>query len=110
MRKVYSVFGVRLDIDVVVEATGGFNSYEKAQVHRDAGARRVVITAPSKDEDTNDAKTVLMGVNEKDLGTCSLSSNGSCTTNAVAAVVQIIDDAIGVEKAIFIHISKKTTI
>lgn len=90
----------KLSVDIVVEATGAFNSYKKAQVHREAGAKRVVITAPSKDEDTDEAKTVLMGVNEHEAATCSLTSNGSCTTNAVAAVVQVLDEALGVEKAI----------
>ena len=90
----------KLEVDIVIEATGVFNSYEKSQVHRKAGAKRVVITAPSKDEDTDDGKTVLVGVNEHEASTCSLTSNGSCTTNAVAAVVQVLDEAIGVEKAI----------
>ena len=90
----------KLGVDIVIEATGVFNSYKKAEIHRKAGAKRVVITAPSKDEDTKDGKTVLMGVNEKEASSCSLTSNGSCTTNAVAAVVQVLDEAIGVEKAI----------
>lgn len=91
----------KLGIDVVVEATGAFNSYEKARVHiQQAGAKRVVITAPSKDEDSDLGKTILMGVNEQQLSTCQISSNGSCTTNAVAPVIQILSENPGVEKAV----------
>jgi glyceraldehyde 3-phosphate dehydrogenase len=88
-----------LKVDIVVEATGVFTKYEQAQFHVDAGAKRVVLTAPAKDEDGPDAKTVLMGVNEKELTTCTLSSNGSCTTNSASPVLQILSETIGVEKA-----------
>jgi|SRR3989338_5370273 len=89
----------QLGVDIVVESTGAFESYEKAAVHKQAGAKRVVITAPAKDDDNADAKTVLMGVNEEDLKTCSISSNGSCTTNSVSPVLQILSETIGVKKA-----------
>jgi len=88
-----------LGVDIVVEATGIFDSYEKAEVHKKAGAKRVVITAPAKDDDGVDTKTVLMGVNEEELKTCSISSNGSCTTNSVSPVMQILAEKIGVKKA-----------
>lgn len=88
-----------LDVDVVVEATGAFESYEKARVHLKAGAKRVVLTAPAKDDDGPDAKTVLMGVNEEALKTCALSSNGSCTTNSASPILQILVDKPGVKKA-----------
>ena len=88
-----------LDIDVVVESSGAFESYEKASSHRQAGAKRVVITAPAKDEDTVENKTVLMGVNEDDLKTCSITSNGSCTTNSASSVMQILSDKLGIKKA-----------
>ena len=88
-----------LGVDIVVEATGIFDSFEKAQVHQKAGAKRVVITAPAKDDDGPDAKTVLMGVNEDNLKSCSISSNGSCTTNSVSPVMQILSEKIGVKKA-----------
>ncbi|HEY4476114.1 MAG: Glyceraldehyde 3-phosphate dehydrogenase [Candidatus Adlerbacteria bacterium GW2011_GWA1_54_10] len=88
-----------LKIDVVVEATGMFESYEKAQAHLKAGATRVVLTAPAKDEDGERHKTVLMGVNEKDLAVCEISSNGSCTTNAAASVMQILSENPGILKA-----------
>lgn len=89
----------QLGVDIVVESTGVFESYEKAAVHKQAGAKRVVITAPAKDDDSADAKTVLMGVNEDDLKTCSISSNGSCTTNSVSPVLQILSETIGIKKA-----------
>ncbi len=88
-----------MNIDVVVESTGVFESFEKASVHKQAGAKHVVLTAPAKDEDTADAKTVLMGVNEEDIKTCSMTSNGSCTTNSASPIMQILHDTIGVKKA-----------
>jgi glyceraldehyde 3-phosphate dehydrogenase len=90
----------KLGIDIVVEATGAFESYEQAKVHLAAGAKRVVITAPAKDEDGKDGKTVLVGVNEQDLATCSISSNGSCTTNAASSVIQVLSENPGIAKAV----------
>lgn len=88
-----------LGVDIVIEGTGVFDSFEKAEVHKKAGAKRVVITAPAKDDDGPDRKTVLMGVNEEDLKTCTISSNGSCTTNSVSPVAQIFSEKIGIKKA-----------
>ena len=88
-----------LGVDIVVEATGMFESFEKASVHKQAGAKRVVLTAPAKDEDTADAKTVLMGVNDDELKTCSVSSNGSCTTNSASPIMEILQEKIGIKKA-----------
>ena len=89
-----------LNIDIVVESTGVFESYEKAKVHLDAGAKRVVITAPAKDSDGALGQTILNGINEKDFKVCKISSNGSCTTNATSPVIQILEESIGIEKAI----------
>lgn len=86
-----------LDIDVVIESTGLFASTEKVQVHITAGAKRVVITAPIKDDDS---PTVLLGINEDKLKTCNISSNASCTTNAGSPIIAILDEALGIEKAI----------
>lgn len=86
-------------IDVVVEATGAFESYEKARVHLAAGAKRVVLASPAKDEDGPDARTVLMGVNEEALKTCVISSNGSCTTNSASPVMHVLAEKVGVKKA-----------
>lgn len=86
-----------LAIDVVVESTGLFTEYEKAQAHITAGARRVVITAPAKGDA---GATVLMGVNDEKLSTCHISSNASCTTNAASPIIAILDETIGIEKAV----------
>ncbi len=88
-----------LNIDVVVESTGFFTDYEKAQAHITAGARRVVITAPVKGESALGA-TVLMGLNEEKLATCQITSNASCTTNSASPIITILDEAIGIEKAV----------
>lgn len=88
-----------LKVDIALEATGVFTKFEQARSHVDAGAKRVVLTAPANDEDGPDAKTVLMGVNEEELKTCTLSSNGSCTTNSASPILQILSETIGVEKA-----------
>lgn len=91
-----------LNVDVVVESTGLFTSYEKARAHLTAGAKRVVITAPVKDEPPADLKgsTVLMGINEEALDGASISSNASCTTNAGSPVMAILHEALGIEKAL----------
>jgi len=89
----------KLGADVIVESTGFFESYEKASSHLQAGAKRVVITAPAKG-DPSLGKTVLMGINEDDFKVCQVSSNGSCTTNAVSPVAQIMSETIGVKKAV----------
>ncbi|MBI2642390.1 MAG: type I glyceraldehyde-3-phosphate dehydrogenase [Candidatus Wildermuthbacteria bacterium] len=89
-----------LGIDIAIEATGMFESYEKARVHLEAGAKRVVITAPAADEDTEDAKTVLVGVNEDELSRITISSNGSCTTNAASPVVEVLRENPGIHKAL----------
>lgn len=88
-----------LDIDVVIESTGFYTDYEKAQAHIDAGAKRVVISAPSK-SDSDMGATVLMGVNEDKFATCKITSNGSCTTNASSPLIAILDETIGMEKAV----------
>jgi len=88
-----------LNIDLVVESTGFFEEFVKAKAHLDAGAKRVVITAPAKDED-GIGKTVLMGVNDGELKTTNLTSNGSCTTNAASPVIQIMSENPGIHKAI----------
>ena len=88
-----------LAVDVVIESTGFFTDYEKANAHITAGARRVVISAPVKDEHPLGA-TVLMGLDDSSISTCPITSNASCTTNSVSPIVAILDDALGIEKAI----------
>ncbi len=86
-----------MQIDVVVESTGVFTDPAKAKGHIDAGAKRVVISAPAKGEG---AETVLIGANESKLAACTISSNASCTTNAASPIIGILDEAIGIERAI----------
>jgi glyceraldehyde 3-phosphate dehydrogenase len=90
----------KLGVDIVVEATGVFDSFEKANGHIASGAKRVVITAPAKDKDGDLGRTILTGVNEEHMSSCIVSSNGSCTTNAIASVIQALDESVGVEKAV----------
>ncbi len=90
-----------LGVDIVLESTGLFTSYEKSSAHVKAGAKRVVISAPAKDDaDKPQAATVLMGVNPGDLSKCEVTSNASCTTNAASPVISILHEKIGIEKAI----------
>jgi glyceraldehyde 3-phosphate dehydrogenase len=89
-----------LSIDVVVEATGVFDTYATARRHLQAGAGHVVLTAPARDEDSDDARTVLMGVNPEALRLTRISSNGSCTTNSAASVVEVLRQRVGIRKAI----------
>lgn len=91
-----------MGVDLVVESTGLFTSYEKSKVHLDAGAKRVVITGPVKDKAPEGLKgeTVLMGINEQLLTDVSISSNASCTTNSASPLMAILDEVVGVEKAL----------
>ena len=91
-----------MEIDVVVESTGLFTAYDKAHVHIQAGAKHVVISAPAKEGEDKSIKgeTILLGVNEEKFGTCEVTSNASCTTNASSPVIAILDEAVGIEKAI----------
>ncbi len=84
----------RLGVDVVVEATGALRSREKIEPHLKAGARRVILTVPAKDE--IDAMIVI-GVNDRDLKPeHRLVSNASCTTNCLAPIAKVLDDAFGI--------------
>lgn len=88
-----------LEIDVVIESTGVFTSYEKSKAHLEAGAKRVVITAPVK-EANESGKTVLIGANESEIASVPITSNASCTTNAASPLIGILKESIGIEKAI----------
>jgi glyceraldehyde 3-phosphate dehydrogenase len=85
-----------LDIDIVIESTGLFTTGEKARAHLDAGARKVIISAPAKQEDV----TIVLGVNEEtyDPATHHIISNASCTTNGLAPVAKVLNDTFGIEK------------
>ncbi|CAG9619594.1 glyceraldehyde-3-phosphate dehydrogenase [Sutcliffiella rhizosphaerae] len=88
----------KMNIDIVIEATGKFNSREKAALHLQAGAKRVILTAPGKNEDV----TIVMGVNEEvlDLNDHFVISNASCTTNCLAPVVKVLDQQFGIENGL----------
>jgi glyceraldehyde 3-phosphate dehydrogenase len=91
-----------MNIDVVVECTGLFTSGEKAQAHIDAGAKRVVVSAPTKDDPASSIQsaTILMAMNEDELSKNIITSNASCTTNAGSPLLAILDESLGIEKAL----------
>ncbi len=91
-----------LQVDVVVESTGLFVTYDKAANHLKGGAKHVVISAPAKkgEDESIKGETVLMGINEEKFGTVNVTSNASCTTNASSPVIAILDEALGIDKAI----------
>ena len=93
--------------EVVIEATGAFRSREAAATHLAAGAERVIVSAPSDDVDL----TVVLGVNEADFDTDlhQVVSLASCTTNCLAPVVKVLDQAFGVEQAVFTTIHAYTS-
>ena len=96
-----------LGVDVVVESTGFFRTREKAAMHIQAGARKVVISAPASGE--VDA-TVVLGVNDDVLtGSEEVVSNASCTTNCLAPMVKVLDDAFGVEQGFMTTIHAYTS-
>ena len=86
-----------LDVDIVVESTGFFDSYDKAKVHLEAGAKRVVITAPVKDDI---ALTFTPNVYPEDISKSKITSNASCTTNAITPLISILAKNPGIKKAI----------
>ena len=93
------------DVDVVLECTGIFNSKEKSKAHLDAGAKRVLISAPGDGAD----KTIVYGVNHDTLTKDDLIvSNASCTTNCLAPVVKVLNDAIGIERGFMTTIHSYT--
>ena len=82
-------------VEVVVESTGLFTDKTKAEKHIEAGAKKVIISAPGK----GDLKTVVLGVNDSDIDkNAPIYSNASCTTNCLAPMVKVLDDEFGVEK------------
>jgi glyceraldehyde 3-phosphate dehydrogenase len=85
-----------LEVDVVLESTGFFTSRDGAQKHLDAGAKKVVISAPATDPDI----TLVLGVNDDqyDAANHAIVSNASCTTNCVAPMAKVLDDAFGIEQ------------
>ncbi len=86
----------KLGADVVIESTGRFTDTEKASAHLKAGAKRVIISAPAKDEGIT--QTIVLGVNEDKYNGAAITSNASCTTNNVAPVVAVMHNKFGIEK------------
>ena len=85
-----------MDVDVVLESTGVFRTEEKASLHIEAGARKVVISAPAKG---GNVKTIVRGVNEHELNPQDLVvSNASCTTNCLAPIIKVLNDNFGVRR------------
>ena len=95
-----------LNVDIVIESTGLFTSDEKAQGHLAAGAKKVLITAPAKGDKI---RTIVMGVNEKDLQKSDcLISNASCTTNCLAPITKIILENFGIEEGLMTTVHSYT--
>lgn len=86
----------KLEVEIVLEATGKFLTQEDAGLHLQAGAKKVLLSAPGKSEGIS---TSVLGVNEFD-HSCKILSNASCTTNCVAPVVQVLQEKIGIKKAL----------
>ena len=87
----------KLDVDVVIESTGRFTDSEKAGAHIKAGAKKVIISAPAKDEGVT--PTIVLGVNQNTYTNQPIISNASCTTNCIAPVLDVLQKKFGVEKA-----------
>ena len=95
-----------LGVDIVIESTGLFTKPEDAKAHIEAGARRVVISAPAKGEG---AKTVVLGVNENIIEDGDeIISNASCTTNCIAPIMKVLEDEFGIEKAMMTTVHSYT--
>ncbi len=90
--------------EIVLECTGAYLTQEKAQVYLDNGAKKVVMSAPAKD----DTPTYVIGVNEHEYKGEAIISNASCTTNCLGPVAKIIDDAFGIEKGLMTTIHSYT--
>lgn len=95
-----------LKVDVVIESTGRFTAKEDAELHIKAGAKRVVISGPTKSDGVD---TIVLGANEDKLeGATEVISNASCTTNSVAALMGILDAAFGIEKSMLTTVHSYT--
>jgi glyceraldehyde 3-phosphate dehydrogenase len=95
-----------LNVDLVIESTGRFTDADKAKAHITAGAKKVIISAPAKGEDI----TICMGINDKnyDAAKHNVISNASCTTNALAPLAKVLDEALKVKKGLMTTIHSFT--
>jgi len=96
----------KLEADVVIESTGRFTDSEKASAHIQAGAKRVIISAPAKDEGIT--KTIVLGVNEDQYNGEAITSNASCTTNCIAPVAAVLHGKFGIQKIMMTTIHSYT--
>jgi glyceraldehyde 3-phosphate dehydrogenase len=97
----------QLNIDIVIECTGKFKTFEELNKHIEAGAKKVLLSAPSE---VDSIKTIVLGVNEHTLdGTETIVSNASCTTNNAAPMMQIINELCGIEQAYITTVHSYTT-
>lgn len=96
-----------LQVDVVLECTGRFTDKEGASKHLTAGARKVILSAPSKGDD-GAVPTFLMGVNQEQYTEEKVLSNASCTTNSLAPIAQILHEQFGIEKALMTTVHSYT--
>ncbi|MDQ3123308.1 MAG: type I glyceraldehyde-3-phosphate dehydrogenase [bacterium] len=95
-----------LNVDIVIESTGRFTAKEDAELHIHAGAKRVVISGPTKSEGID---TIVLGANEDKLeGATEIISNASCTTNSLGAVMAILDSEFGIEKSMLTTVHSYT--
>ncbi len=94
-----------LEVDVVLECTGVFRTKETASAHLTAGAKKVIMSAPSKD---NETKTLVLGVNDKEYNGEEIIDNASCTTNCVAPVMAVVMGKWGIKKALMTTIHSYT--
>ena len=95
-----------LKVDVVIESTGFFTNPEDAKKHIEAGADRVIISAPAKGEG---ARTIVIGVNENEIEPLDeVLSNASCTTNCIAPIMKVLEDNFGIEKAMMTTVHSYT--
>ncbi|CAH0204820.1 glyceraldehyde-3-phosphate dehydrogenase [Peribacillus sp. NPDC101481] len=95
-----------MNIDIVIEATGKFNDRSKAALHLEAGAKRVILSAPGKNEDV----TIVMGVNEEvlEIDKHFVISNASCTTNCLGPVAKVLDEKFGINNGLMTTIHSYT--
>lgn len=96
-----------LEIDIVIESTGAFRTKEQISAHLSAGAKKVALSAPPKDETV---KTYVLGVNDQELKNNqeSIVSCASCTTNCIAPIIKVINDSLGIKKALMSTIHSYT--
>nr|WP_300338234.1 type I glyceraldehyde-3-phosphate dehydrogenase [Actinomyces sp.] len=95
-----------LGVDIVIESTGFFTDATKAKAHVDGGAKKVIISAPAKNEDA----TFVMGVNDKDYDPAkhNIISNASCTTNCLAPFAKVLDESFGIESGLMVTVHAYT--